>query len=884
MVDRFAPGWAHAYHEASGYQRVKPCSMSNRCASGESFGNHRFEQLPRDALASDAALPVYFSWRSPALSQARRNANAQPPIYKTLPVALTSFVGRTRELVDVVHLLASARLVSLVGAGGSGKTRLALRVANDIADQFADGVCWVELDRLGDPALVTQAVAKALNIVEQPDAPLLDALLERMRTKQMLLVLDNCEHMLAACTQLAEVLLRGSAVTILATSREPLGVEGEMIYPAPPLALPAAHLPIAEIGRYDAIRLFVERARSVRHDFALTPDNAAAITEICQRLDGVPLAIELASARVSVLTVQQVAERLDSRLDLLISSVRPDERHRTLRATIDWSYDLLSPAEQRLLQRLSVFASGFTLTMAESACAFGDIQHAEVLDLLASLVSKSLVAAETLQGSEARYRLLETIRQYAQQKLKSSGDWEAAHTCYLEWFLRLTEEVAPKLREPYLQLWFNWLEAEHDNIRAALAWALERGRIEAGLRIGVVLGLFWQTRAYFHEGNSWLERFLSRADDGVPIAVRANALVWASFLAEFSGDTVTATAHGQEAVALCEAAGDEGKSLLPFALAGLMVGTNAIGDHQTSFVLGERAIAAWRERDEPYSLGVQLLNQGEMAIALEKYEAANALLNECLSLARQADDPYRIAATLNDLGDLARCEGRFDQAKSLFAQSLTIWRELGSVREVPMAMHNMAAVVLRQGDVERAQELFRESLETHRAQRNREGILRGLLGFAALASTMGLAFESARLYAAVAAHSRPNSAIRWPPEKFDYERYIGQARQALSDAAFEAAQTSGRAMSVEQAVEHALGLSLSDSTRPSDLAASSDLSAREREIAVLIAGGLSNGDIATKLVLSKRTVEKHVANILSKLGLTNRAQIVRWTMDHGVTL
>ncbi len=802
----------------------------------------------------------------------------------TLPVALTSFVGRTRELADVAQLLASARLVSLVGAGGSGKTRLALRVANDVADQFADGVCWVELARLGDPALVTQAVAKALNIVEQPDALLREALLERVRTKQMLLVLDNCEHMLAACAQLAEALLRGSAVTILATSREPLGIEGEMIYPAPPLALPAVSLPIADVGQYEAIRLFVERARSVRHDFALTPDNADAITEICRRLDGVPLAIELASARVSVLSVQQIAERLDSRLDLLISPAHPDERHRTLRATIDWSYDLLSPAEQHLLQRLSAFASGFTLTMAESACAWGDIQRAEVLDLLASLVGKSLVAAETLQGSEARYRLLETIRQYAQEKLKASGEWEAAHTCYLECFLRLTEEVAPKLREPYQQLWFNWLETEHDNIRAALAWALERGRIEAGLRIGVALGLFWQTRAYFHEGYSWLERFLSLADDDVPLAVRAYALVWACFLAEFSGNTAMATTRGQEVVALCEAAGDEGASLLPFALAGLMVGTNAIGDYQTSFALGERAIAAWRERDEPYSLGVQLLNQSEIAIALENYEAANALLNECLSLARQADDPYGIAAALNDLGDLARCEERFDQAKSLFERSLTIWRELGSVREVPMAMHNLASVVLRQGDVGRAQDMFRANLETHRAQRNREGILRGLLGFAALASTLGLAFESAQLYAAVAAHSRPNSAIRWPPEKVDYEHYIGLARQALSDAAFEAAQTSGRAMSVEQAVEQALGLSLSDSAPPSDLAASNDLSAREREVVALVARGLSNGDIATKLVLSKRTVEKHVANILSKLGLTNRAQIVRSAMDHGVTL
>lgn len=597
-----------------------------------------------------------------------------------------------------------------------------------------------------------------------------------------------------------------------------------------------------------------------------------------------PLAIELASARVSVLSLPQIAQRLDRRLDLLVSSTRGDERHHTLRATIDWSYDLLSPAEQCLLQRLSVFASGFTLTTAESACAWGEIQRGQILDLLASLVSKSLVAAETLQGSEARYHQRETIRQYAQEKLKASGEWDAAHDRYLDCFLRLTEEVAPKLRESYQQLWFNWLETEHDNIRAALAWALERGRIEAGLRICIALGLFWQTRAYFREGCVWLERFLSQANEGVPLTVHTYALVWSAFLAEYHGDAVAATARGREAVALCEAAGDEGKSLLPFALAGVLAGAKAAGDYQTVYTLNGRLLELYRELGERYTLGVTVVIQGEMATALGKYETARSLLEEGLALARDAGDAYRIAVSINDLGELARCERRFDQAQSLFEQSLSLWRELGSVREAPMAQHNLACVYLYQGDVEHAQGLFRESLEAQRAHSNREGVLKGLLGFAALASATGLAAESARLYSAVVAHSRSNSPIRWPPEKIEYEHYIGLAREALSEEDFEAAQASGRTLSLEQVVDYALAMPLPASTHShEESGASHKLTAREREIVALIARGLSNGETADKLVLSKRTVEKHVANILSKLGLMNRVQIVRWAVDHGLT-
>jgi non-specific serine/threonine protein kinase len=813
---------------------------------------------------------------------------SQESTHSTLPIALTSFIGRTRELADVAQLLASARLVSVVGPGGGGKTRLALRVANDVAGRFADGVCWVELARLSDLSLVLQAVVKALNVIEQPDAPLLEALLERVRTKQLLLVLDNCEHVLSTCAGLVEALLRGTGITVLATSREPLGIEGEMIYPAPPLALPAATLPIAEVGQYDTIRLFVERARSVRHDFTLTPDNSSAIIEICRRLDGMPLAIELASARVGVLSVGQIAERLDGRLDLLASPQRADERHGTLRATIDWSYDLLSPAEQRLLQRLSTFASGFTLTTAESACAWGEIQREQVLDLLASLVGKSLVMAETLQGNEARYRLLETIRQYAAEKLIASGARAEACDHFLDCYASVADEIGPKLFGQFQQAWFAWVETEHDNFRVALGWALERQHIAAGLRIATALCQFWLTRDYVREGFTWLERFLSQSDSSIPLAIHVNALTFATFLASFLSDVFTAAAWSGRAMALCEAGGAEGQALLGFALAGVDSAVEASGDHEAAYDIAEREIELDRASGDPLLLGMALFTQGMRAIMLGKVEAARAYLDEAMAVARRDGDPYRVAHGLNAMGDLARVEGHFAQAASLHGQSLTGFRDLGATRDIPNVERHLAYAILRGGDTARANALFRQSLETLRARDNRSGMLRGLLGFAAWAAAAGMAEASARLSGFVLGK---RDALRLSfdsgdaADKADYEHLTGQVRAQLGEGGFETAQAEGRAFTLDQAVRYALDLPLSAHTPPQEANASThDLTAREREIVELIASGFSNGDIAGKLVLSKRTVEKHIANILSKLALTNRAQIVRWAMDHGVTL
>lgn len=799
-----------------------------------------------------------------------------------LPIQLTSFIGRERELADVQRLLRDSHLVTLVGAGGCGKTRLALRVVGTLNDPATRHVSWVDLARLTDGTLVLQTAAKALDVNERPGEPLLQALLESLCDGQTLLVLDNCEHVLDACAQLVEGLVDCPNLTILTTSRVPLGVAGEALYPVLPLPLPAAGLPIAALRQVDSVRLFVERARNILPGFELTSDNAASVATICRRLDGIPLAIELASARVNVLSAQQIQQRLDRRFDLLVATTRGDERHRTLRAAIDWSYDLLSSSERLLLQRLSLFAAGFTLSTAEAVCAWGAIQRDEVLDLLTSLVNKSLMAAETLQASEARYRMLETIRQYAQEKLAASADWEAAHDRYLACYVRLTEDVAPKLQEQYQQLWYNWIETENDNIRAALTWAVEHKRIEEGLRICTAIYYFWHMRARAREGRAWLERLLAQTDDTISLAARVNGLTWLSVLAAFVGDTYASTARGEEAMALCEAAGEEGKPFLKIALIGAAQAAQSAGDYETTYALGGRGVDLYRELGEMAYVRTGLVVQSQMAIALGKYDEAHALLDEGLALARAAADTVLVGLALQALGDLARCEGRFVQASDYYEESLLSYGEMGMVHELAAAQYGLGHALLHQGNVERAQSLLRTSFETMHALDDHEGVLKCLLGFAALASATGLASDSARWYAAALASEGGESATRWLPDKIEYEHFFRLARARLSDADFAAEQVKGRKLSIEQAIEQALAPRLSWEAAAKALAGSGGLSSREREVARLIAQGKSNSEIADELVLSKRTVEKHVANILSELGLSSRAQIVRWAIEQGL--
>jgi len=796
-----------------------------------------------------------------------------------IPTVLTSFIGRERELGEIQQRLAASRLVTITGPAGCGKTRLALRVAASVGHQCADGLHWIELARLTDPGLVLQAVARAVKLVEQPGRPLLDGLQEALRHKQLLVVLDNCEHVLSACVELVETLLVATDVRVLVTSRAPLSVRGELLYTVPPMALPPSTRATDEIGQFEAIQLFVERARAIVSDFALTADNARVIAGICRRLDGNPLAIELASARVNVLTVEQIAARLDRRFELLLAAPHVTySHHRTLRAAIDWSYDLLSSPEQVMLQRLAVFAAGCSLTTAEAICTGDDIEGERVLDLLSSLVNRSLVVADTLQRGEARYALLETIREYAQEKLSASGEWSLLHDRHLQCFLQLTEDTVPKLRGRYQQLWLDWLEGEYDNIRTALAWSLESHRIEAGLRIAVAIYQFWTVRDYVHEGLDWLERLLARADGRVSMVVRVKALAYAAMLAGFRGNDSKLMRYGREAGVVAEAAGDADKDALAWALAAQAYGTRAAGDYRTAFTLNLREIHLYRELGDSYRLGLSLSTASFAAMSLGEYDAARAMLDESIPLLRGVGDPYRIAMALNFAGDLARCEQHYTHARREYEESVALLRELDALRDLASALHNLGHTCLHLGDVQRAHSLFIESMAIQQALQNRPGIAECLIGFAALAITGDRPAAGARLLAAVVAIGGQRIASAWAATRMEYEHYLARARAGLTEAAFQAEQATGRVLSLEQAAAYAQDVALEANATQAPRRQLDELTARERDVAVLIAHGRSNGEIADELMVSKRTVEKHISNVRSKLGLTERTQIVRWAI------
>jgi predicted ATPase/DNA-binding NarL/FixJ family response regulator len=795
----------------------------------------------------------------------------------SIPAVLTSFVGRKREVEDVVRLLAQSRLVTLTGAAGCGKTRLALRVVADTASRYADGVYWIELARLADPALVPQAVAKVLQVADEPGRPLVDGLVDDLQDKQLLLAVDNCEHVLGACALLAEALLSVTGVSILTTSREPLGVAGEMRYPVPPMSLPSTGQATVDIGQFDAVQLFVERARAILPDFALTPDNEAVIAGICRHLDGMPLAIELASARVNILTVQQIAARLDNRFGLLapVSHVAYSH-HPTLLAALEWSYDLLSLPEQTMLQRLAVFAGGWTLSAAEHVCAGNGVEREQVLELMSSLVNKSLVVAQTLLRGEARYSLLETIRQYAQEKLTATGEWPVICGRHLECFLRLAEETDPKLRGQYQQLWLAWLEGEYDNIRAALAWSLENGRVEAGLRIANALYQFWVIRDYVVEGLTWVERLLAQATDETPLLVHVTALTYASLLSSFRGNTEAQLGHARQAMAVVQAAGSEDKEAHRWALAAMGYGARVTGDYETELRLYKQVIQHSRDLGDNYQLGMNLSTTSFSAMSLGRYNEARVMLDEAIPLLREIGDSYRIAMALNFSGDLARCERQYARAETAYEESISILRAIGAVRDLASALHNLGHTCLHLGDVERAHALFNESMTAQLAQRNTPGVAECLIGFAAFAVMRNMPAAGARLLAAVVAIGGQRAATAWAATRMEYEHYLALIRSSLSEAQFEAEQEAGRTYTLEQAVEYAQGL---PSTSAEIKEAPGDLTTREREVAALVGQGKSNGEIADELVVSKRTVEKHIANILSKLGFTARAQIVRWAIE-----
>jgi predicted ATPase/DNA-binding SARP family transcriptional activator len=804
-----------------------------------------FSELRAEAR-NRAARTLHTGTRPPAPG---RTLPSAPPRHH-LPQPLTHLVGREKELREIKACLATARLVTLTGPGGVGKTRLAIQVAGELAEDYQDGICFVDLGALVDPALVLQAVASELGLREESGRPLTAILHDFLCAKQLLLVLDNFEQVLAAGPRVAELVAAAPRLKVLVTSRAVLRLRGEHRFPVPPLALPdPKRLPRLELlSHFPAVALFIQRAVAASPEFAVTDRNARAIAEICNRLDGLPLAIELAAARIRLLPPQAMLGRFERRLPLLTGGARDlPARQQTLQATMDWSYDLLSEAERRLLRRLSLFAGGFTLEAAEAICPGEAVEADEVLDLLGQLVDKSLVLVEEGEG-EARYRLLETIRQYGAEKLRESGEGSDLRTRHRDWFLHLVERAELAMKGPDQREWLDRLETEHDNLRAALTWSLENGEAPACLRLGGSLGRFWAVRGYLAEGRERLAQVLAlaraRHAEREPecSALWAKALRMAGVLARGQGDYGAARAFFEESLSIQRELDD--KLGIAVSLNSLGSVTHAQGNYEAARSFYEESLSIRRGLGDGQGIADSLNNLGLVAQNQGDYEAARSLYEQSLAIKRELRDEGGIAALLNNLAEAAWYQGDYTSSRSLLEKSVPIWqrlgykhglahslnglgnvafgqgdycearthyeeslailRELGNRPGVAELLCNLAGVAWHEGDEGAARSLYAESLAMWRELGDKRGIVGCLQGFGAAASVQRQPVRAARLFGAAAA-LRDALHVPLPPvDLTDYVRHLAAVRAVLGEGAFRDTWEEGQRMTLEQAIADAL--------------------------------------------------------------------------------
>jgi non-specific serine/threonine protein kinase len=837
----------------------------------------------------------------------------------TLPAQLTSFIGRKHEMAEVKQLLVSSRLVTLTGAGGCGKTRLALRVASDLQGTFADGVCWVDLASLSNPTLLPQAVAQVLNIGESSERAFLDLILDRLNNSYLLLVLDNCEHLALACADFAhDVLCDAPYIRILATSREPLAVIGEMLYPVPPLALPPKSQ-AADMMLYDSVRLFVERTQGVLPGFTFTSANALPVADICRRLDGIPLAIELASARMNVLTVEQIATRLDDRFALLTSAQHGvPSHHRTLRAALDWSYSTLSGQEQTLLRRLSVLAGSCTLEAIEEVCAGEGIASGQIVDSLWSLANKSLVVAETLKQGAARYRLLETVRQYALEKLLESNEGEAFRNRHLDYYLKFAEEVEPELHGPDQNLWLNYLDRDHDNLRTALEWSLGEGRIEKGLRLAAALMWFWEMRTYWTEARQRVKSLLSQPEAAPRTLVRAKALLVVATMGGWGGINSQERPYAEELIGIAREHGVAGNWVLAAGLAqlshmlfredlpgaislineGLDIKISPRDDWLIAYMLmlqgwyfnsAKNYPAALKALEDSLrrfkSLGDQhwsTIVSGVISI-IHYYEGnlgrARQEFEQVLPVFREMRDRRAVVNLLMYLGDIELESGNYNRAKKYYEEYLKVAREIGDRMHIANGTYYLGSVLLHENDLNSARLLFAETLERGR-EIGMNYVEWAIFGFACMAAAEKKARRAIRLFAFSDRLFHGGNAEK--TDEIAYRRYLALAQDQVDKEGFDAAWAEGCSMPVEQAIAEAEQESLVPSTvqthaLPRD---PNVLTPRETEVLRLVAAGLSDAQVAAQLVISRRTVSTHLTAIYGKLGVSSRSAATRYALDH----
>jgi predicted ATPase/DNA-binding SARP family transcriptional activator/DNA-binding CsgD family transcriptional regulator len=751
--------------------------------------------------------------------------------------SLTSFVGREHERREVERLLVTTRLLTITGAGGTGKTRLAQEVARDLTEAYPDGVWLAELAAIAEGSLVGGAIAEILEVPEQPGHPIEVTLVGALREKHLLLVLDNCEHLVNDVARLAELLLRSCpGLRILATSRENLGAVGEVFWQAPPLSGPdpARSNSTEELEGYESVRLFVQRARYRNPAFALTRQNAAAVAEICAQLEGIPLAIELAAARVG-LSVQEIANRLDDSLKLLTAGNRTAvPRQRTLRGALDWSHDLLSMPERVLFRRLAAFAGGWTLQAAEVVGSGASIEEHEVLDLLSQLVDKSLVLANAMEDGTVRYRLLEPVRQYAREKLRKSGESTTVQLRHADWCLELVEEALGGLHGPEQASWVGLMNGEYANAQAALSWSLE-AKPETALRLAATLGSFWYRYGRIIEGRHWLEAVLAQTD-GVESATRAKILRLAGVLSEESGL------------------------------------------YERAEKLHEQGLALYRRLGSTEGVAASLTSLGSLAFAVGDLERGMLLTQESLALKQELGDERALMSSRNNLGEMMQKAGELAKAQTLFEENLRSDEMSKDEWGQAVSRLNLGTLAIEQGDLVRSEKLLFEALRAFRRLGDEDASTECLESLAGAAGARGEWVRAATLFgAAEAAREVLGVPIR-PVDQERYERFVASSRRGQGETAWASAWSKGRALSLQQAIDHALSLESAAAEGMATSGAESGrtltpLTTREREVAHLVAQGHTNRHISEKLIISERTVSTHVGRILKKLELRSRSQL-----------
>ena len=755
-----------------------------------------------------------------------------------LPAEATSFIGRRRELTEVRKKLSAARLVSLVGPGGVGKTRLGIRIAAELARGFRDGAWLVELADVRDPALVANAALAALDLRDQAFTDPLVLLLSNLKDKQLLLIMDNCEHLLGSAAQLAaEVIKAAPGVRVLVTSREPLSIAGENVVTVPPLELPSAHAAesLAQLGQNEAVMLFTQRAAAASGNFELSGTNRIVVADLCRRLDGLPLAIELAAVRTRVLTVEQIRDRLNDRFGLLTGGGRAAlPRHQTLRTTIDWSYDLLAVAERTLLRRLCVFAGRFTLEDVEAVCTLDDVPATDALDLLSSLVDKSLVTKEDVEGV-ACYRLHETMREYSALKLREAAEEDVVGERCTDYYWSRSRQELPEVRHR-LADWLAWMDLEIDNIRAVLRHCVTRRDARRGIDLATAVAWYWITRATT-EGVRWLDELVA-CGPGNP-----QGQFWAYFLRAFLAVLKADAAAAQPAIerALLQARELANPEFLSQALSMASITANLAGDHAAGERLLDEAAAATASDDL----------QGQISLlqarALHGFfggdvEAVKAAASEGIRLSRGAGDLYALEMMLLNRGGAALFMADLEQAKADYLDALRIAQRIDDRVAQYALLDSLGCVAAGLGQARLAAQLL-GAAETIRTQA-------GASLIPILAPLIAQAEESA-----IAVIGR---------SKFDSE------------------VNAGKRLARDQAIRLALG-------EPAPVAAAVTanspggvvLGRREADVARLLSEGLTNKQIGARLFISERTVDSHVRSILNKLGVNSRAQIAVWMASSG---